>query len=170
MSAPPLLEVKNLKKHFPITGGLLGREVAKVHAVDGVSFDIRKGETLSVVGESGCGKSTVGKAILRLYPITDGEVWLDGKRIDNMSGGDLRPIHNKAPKFDELSPSVDLLPTGAFVRRPLLWLDLISRNGGTIAYSPTFGYELCARRAEAASIDHLDLSRWRSAGGVMLPI
>jgi len=60
--------------------------------------------------------------------------------------------------------SVDLLPTGAFVRRPLLWLDLISRNGGTIAYSPTFGYELCARRAEAASIDHLDLSRWRSAG------
>jgi fatty-acyl-CoA synthase len=60
--------------------------------------------------------------------------------------------------------SVDLLPTGAFVRRPLLWLDLITRNGGTIAYSPTFGYELCARRAEAASIDHIDLSRWRSAG------
>jgi fatty-acyl-CoA synthase len=60
--------------------------------------------------------------------------------------------------------SVDLLPTGAFVRRPLLWLDLITRNGGTIAYSPTFGYELCARRAEAAAIDHLDLSRWRSAG------
>ncbi len=60
--------------------------------------------------------------------------------------------------------SVDLLPTGAFVRRPLLWLDLIGRNGGTIAYSPTFGYELCARRAEAAAIDHLDLSRWRSAG------
>ena len=60
--------------------------------------------------------------------------------------------------------SVDLLPTGAFVRRPLLWLDLITRNGGTIAYSPTFGYELCARRAEQAAIDHLDLSRWRSAG------
>lgn len=60
--------------------------------------------------------------------------------------------------------SVDLLPTGAFVRRPLLWLDLITRNGGTIAYSPTFGYELCARRAEGAAIDHLDLSRWRSAG------
>ncbi|MDB5457873.1 MAG: AMP-dependent synthetase and ligase [Caulobacter sp.] len=60
--------------------------------------------------------------------------------------------------------SVDLLPTGAFVRRPLLWLDLITRNGGTIAYSPTFGYELCARRAEAAAIDHLDLSAWRVAG------
>ena len=60
--------------------------------------------------------------------------------------------------------SVDLLPTGAFVRRPLLWLDLITRNGGTISYSPTFGFELCARRAEVASIEHLDLSRWRSAG------
>ncbi len=60
--------------------------------------------------------------------------------------------------------TVDLLPTGAFVRRPLMWLDLITRNGGTISYSPTFGYELCARRAEAASIEHLDLSRWRSAG------
>jgi len=60
--------------------------------------------------------------------------------------------------------SVDLLPTGAFVRRPLMWLDLLTRNGGTISYSPTFGYELCARRAEAAAIDHLDLSRWRSAG------
>ncbi|CAN5398665.1 fatty acyl-AMP ligase [soil metagenome] len=60
--------------------------------------------------------------------------------------------------------SIDLLPTGAFVRRPLLWLDLITKNGGTISYSPTFGYELCARRAEVASIEHLDLGKWRSAG------
>jgi fatty-acyl-CoA synthase len=60
--------------------------------------------------------------------------------------------------------SVDLLPTGAFVRRPLLWLDLITKNGGTVSYSPTFGYELCARRAEVASIEHLDLKHWREAG------
>jgi fatty-acyl-CoA synthase len=60
--------------------------------------------------------------------------------------------------------SVDLLPTSAFVRRPLLWLDMITRNGGTVSYSPTFGYELCARRAESARIDHLDLSGWRIAG------
>ena len=60
--------------------------------------------------------------------------------------------------------SLDLLPTSAFVRRPLLWLDLITRNGGTISYSPTFGYELCARRAETMSLDALDLSRWRAAG------
>jgi fatty-acyl-CoA synthase len=67
-----------------------------------------------------------------------------------------------APMTSQMT--VDLLPTGAFVRRPLLWLDLITRNGGTISYSPTFGYELCARRAEVASIEHLDLSNWRSAG------
>lgn len=60
--------------------------------------------------------------------------------------------------------SVDLMPTGAFVRRPLLWLDLITRNGATISYSPTFGYELCARRAENANLDALDLSAWRVAG------
>jgi fatty-acyl-CoA synthase len=60
--------------------------------------------------------------------------------------------------------SLDLLPTAAFVRRPLLWLDLISRNGGSISYSPTFGYELCARRAETASLEGLDLSTWRAAG------
>jgi fatty-acyl-CoA synthase len=60
--------------------------------------------------------------------------------------------------------SLDLLPTAAFVRRPLLWLDLISRNRGTISYSPTFGYELCARRAESASLEGLDLSSWRAAG------
>ena len=88
----PLLEVKDLKKHFPIHGGLLGQVTAKVYAVDGVSFDIKRGETLSLVGESGCGKSTVGKAILRLYPITDGEVWLGGQRIDNMSAGKLRAL------------------------------------------------------------------------------
>jgi fatty-acyl-CoA synthase len=60
--------------------------------------------------------------------------------------------------------SVDLLPTGAFVRRPLLWLDLIGRNRATISYSPTFGYELCARRAEAAGVEGLDLAHWRIAG------
>lgn len=60
--------------------------------------------------------------------------------------------------------TLDLLPTAAFVRRPLLWMDLLTRNGGTISYSPTFGYELCARRAETLSLEGLDLGRWRAAG------
>ena len=109
MSDTPLLEVKNLKKHFPIHGGILGQVTGQVYAVDGVSFDIRRGETLSLVGESGCGKSTVGKAILRLYPITGGEVRLDGERIDNMSAGKLRPMRRRVQvvfqdPFSSLNP------------------------------------------------------------------
>ncbi|MFN3854179.1 MAG: ABC transporter ATP-binding protein [Phreatobacter sp.] len=88
----PLLEVNDLKKHFPITGGFFGGVVGNVYAVDGVSFSIARGETLSLVGESGCGKSTVGKAILRLFPITSGQVVLDGRRIDDLSAGRLRPL------------------------------------------------------------------------------
>ncbi|HEY1933587.1 MAG TPA: oligopeptide/dipeptide ABC transporter ATP-binding protein [Acetobacteraceae bacterium] len=109
MTDRPLLEVNGLKKHFPIRGGLLGQETAKVYAVDGVSFDISRGETLSLVGESGCGKSTVGKAILRLYEITDGEVHLDGQRIDNMSPTRLRRIRRRVQvvfqdPFSSLNP------------------------------------------------------------------
>ena len=105
----PLLEVTALKKHFPSHGGLLGQETGKVYAVDGVSFSINRGETLSVVGESGCGKSTVGKAVLRLFPITDGEVLLDGQRIDNLGPAALRPMRRRVQvvfqdPFSSLNP------------------------------------------------------------------
>ncbi len=90
-----VLEVNDLKKHFPIRGGLLGTVVGRVYAVDGVSFSIRRGETLSLVGESGCGKSTVGKAVLRLYPLTGGQVVLNGTRIDDMGAGKLRPLRRQ---------------------------------------------------------------------------
>jgi peptide/nickel transport system ATP-binding protein len=90
-----VLEVNELKKHFPIRGGLLGNTVGHVYAVDGVSFHIDKGETLALVGESGCGKSTVGKAVLRLFPLTAGQVVLNGQRIDDMSAGALRPLRRQ---------------------------------------------------------------------------
>jgi peptide/nickel transport system ATP-binding protein len=90
-----VLEVSDLKKHFPIRGGLLGTTVGYVYAVDGVSFDINRGETLSLVGESGCGKSTVGKAVLRLFPLTAGQVVLNGRRIDDLSAGTLRPLRRQ---------------------------------------------------------------------------
>jgi len=129
----PLLEVKNLKKHFPIHGGVLGQVTARVYAVDGVSFDIKRGETLSLVGESGCGKSTVGKAILRLFPITDGEVTLDGERIDNMSPGKLRPMRRRVQvvfqdPFSSLNPRMRVRD---ILAEPLINFGLVSGKRDT---------------------------------------
>ncbi len=86
----PLLKVDKLVKHFPITGGVLGRVVDKVHAVDGVSFELEAGQTLGVVGESGCGKSTTGRCILRLIEPTSGEVWFEGRNVTAMGKTELR--------------------------------------------------------------------------------
>jgi oligopeptide/dipeptide ABC transporter ATP-binding protein len=83
--AIPVLEVKNLKKHFPVRSGFLGRQTGTVYAVDGVSFAIQSGETLGLVGESGCGKSTAGKMILKLIEPTAGEIYLNGERVDALS-------------------------------------------------------------------------------------
>jgi len=88
----PLLEVHDLVKHFPIRGGLLQLPVAWVKAVDGVSFDIERGETLGLVGESGSGKSTVARTILRLIPPTSGEVLLDGKSVFKASPREMKKL------------------------------------------------------------------------------
>lgn len=87
-----LLEVKDLKKHFPIRGGFFGRVVGSVKAVDGVSFDVMKGETFSIVGESGCGKSTTGMTILRLLEPTGGQVLFEGKDMATAKGKELRRL------------------------------------------------------------------------------
>ena len=88
----PLLKVKDLVKQFPIKGGLFGRTLDKVHAVDGVSFDLAAGETLGLVGESGCGKSTTGRCILRLIEPTSGEVWFEGKNVTTAGKDELRAL------------------------------------------------------------------------------
>ena len=91
----PLLRVKNLVKHFAVKGGILGREVDRVHAVDGVSFDIAPGETVGLVGESGCGKSTTGRCILRLIEPTSGEVWFENRNVTTMEGDALRRLRRE---------------------------------------------------------------------------
>ena len=84
----PLVEVRNLKKYFPIKSGMMNKTLLK--AVDDVSFSIDEGETLGLVGESGCGKTTVGRTLLHLYTPTSGEVYFDGKRVTEKNIGDFR--------------------------------------------------------------------------------
>ncbi|MFJ2768142.1 ABC transporter ATP-binding protein [Streptomyces sp. NPDC087300] len=91
-SQEPLLKVDGLVKHFPIKKGLLQRQVAAVQAVDGLSFDVRPGETLGVVGESGCGKSTMGRLITRLLEPTGGRVEFEGTDITHLNTGGMRPL------------------------------------------------------------------------------
>lgn len=92
MSSENILEVKNLKKHFPIKAGVFQKVVGHVKSVDGVSFNIKKGQTFGLVGESGCGKTTIGRTILRLTEPTEGEAILNGKDIFKMSSKDLQKI------------------------------------------------------------------------------
>src|SRR5687768_17688000 len=88
-----LLKVNNLVMHFPLTQGIIfQRKVGAVQAVDGVSFEVKKGETLGLVGESGCGKSTTGRAILQLYKPTSGEIVFRGKDLTKLDGGSMRKL------------------------------------------------------------------------------
>jgi len=90
-----LLEVKNLKKYFPVRKGFFGGETQYVKAVDDITFHINKGETFGLVGESGCGKSTTGRTIIRLYDVTDGEVIFDGAELGKMRESELKPFRKR---------------------------------------------------------------------------
>ncbi len=117
-----LLQVRNLKMHFPITRGIIfQRRVGSIKAVDGISFDLRRGETLGLVGESGCGKSTTGRAILRLYEPTSGEVIFEGQDLTKMKPSDLRRMRRKMQMIFQ-DPYASLNPrmtVGSIIGEPL---------------------------------------------------
>lgn len=118
----PVLDVRNLKKHFPVRKGLLRKVAGHVYAVDGVSFSIARGQTLGLVGESGCGKSTVARAVIRLIEPTSGEVRILGRDILSLSKDELRESRRQAQiifqdPFSSLNPRMS---AGEIVGEPLL--------------------------------------------------
>src|SRR3954465_11603532 len=118
---PVLLEVSGLKKHYPVRSGVLRRKVGTVHAVDGVSFSVGTGETLGLVGESGCGKSTVARTVLRLVEPTSGAIKLNGQDIAPLSKSELRP-HRRSMQIVFQDPFASLNPrmtAGDIVGEPL---------------------------------------------------
>ena len=117
-----LLETKNLKIHFPVYGGIFRRKTGKVYAVDGVSLKVKAGETVGLVGESGCGKTTVGRAVLRLYELTGGDVIFEGKNISGMSESEIRPLRrNMQMVFQDPFESLDARQTvGDILEEPLI--------------------------------------------------
>ncbi len=121
-STPPVLKVSDLKKHFPVKKGLLSRTVGQVYAVDGVSFEIGAGETLGLVGESGCGKSTVGRTVLRLIEPTAGKIEVDGVDIAKLNKQELRDYRREMQiifqdPFSSLNPR---MTAGDIVGEPLM--------------------------------------------------
>jgi oligopeptide transport system ATP-binding protein len=126
----PLLEVTDLVKHYAVRGGVLRRRIGTVHAVDGVSFSLATGETLGLVGESGCGKSTVARSVLRLVEPSSGSITLDGTDITRLGKSDLRP-HRRSMQIVFQDPFASLNPrmtAGDIVGEPLRVHGLASGN------------------------------------------
>ncbi len=131
MNATPLLQVRDLVKRFPLRSGLLRRVTAQVHAVDGVSFDLAAGQTLGVVGESGCGKSTMGRCLLRLIEPTAGQVVFDGTDVTAADGASLRALSRQLQiifqdPFASLNPRMTV---GAIVGEGLVIHGLVKHRG-----------------------------------------
>ena len=130
--AAPLVELEHLKIYFPIKSGLvLDRHVGDIRAVDDVSLTIKRGETVGLVGESGCGKSTVGRAILRLYEPTEGRIVFDGQDISHLSENEMRPLRRRMQMvfqdpYSSLNPRHSI---GRIVGEPLRTHGLSTRRG-----------------------------------------
>lgn len=117
-----LLEAKNIKIHFPVYGGILRRKTGKVYAVDGVSLKVKKSETIGLVGESGCGKTTIGRAVIKLYNLTEGEIIFEGENITRLSDRKMRPFRRNIQMiFQDPFESLDARQTiGDILEEPLI--------------------------------------------------
>ena len=128
----PLLEVKNLKMYFPVRSGLIFQsQVSEIKAVDDVSFEIKRGETLGLVGESGCGKTTTGRCILQLYKPTSGDIVFEGQRLNDLDGGAMRRMRRKMQVIfqDPYSSLNPRMTCGDIVAEPLIVHKMASSKG-----------------------------------------
>jgi energy-coupling factor transporter ATP-binding protein EcfA2 len=127
----PLLSVQNLVKHFPVRGGFMRRAKARVYAVDGVSFDLQRGRTLGLVGESGCGKTTVGRSILNLVEPSGGNMWFEGINLSLLSKADERTILSLEKRGLVLDTEAEPRPYRLFAWILAEWIadELLGRTG-----------------------------------------
>ena len=151
----PVLEIKDLKKHFPVKKGVLRRTVGQVYAVDGISFAIGVGETLGLVGESGCGKTTAGRAVLRLIEPTSGSIVVGGTDITHLSKAELRPYRSQMQisfqdPFSSLNPR---MTAGDIVGEPLLVHGVANRKERSEQIAALFA-RVGLRPAQMANYPH----------------
>ncbi len=131
MNNDKLIEVKNLKKHFPISKGMFRKSHESVKAVDGISFHIDRGETFGLVGESGCGKSTTGRCILQLEEVTSGEIYYEDKNIVELSSNQMRCMRRNIQLiFQDAFASLDpRMSTADIIGEPLLVQGIVNKKG-----------------------------------------
>ena len=163
----PVVEVENLKTHFPIKKGVLGRTAGYVKAVDGVSFTVPEGKTLGLVGESGCGKTTVGRTLLRLIPATDGDVKFRGTDFFALNGSDLRKLRRRMQIIfqDPVSSLNPRMTVGSIIAEPIavhgiaagsekreMVASLLQRVGLDPAYAARYPHEFSGGQRQRVGI------------------